>query len=218
MEIPFEHLLLTCEVIIFISIILMNLVKKNADLVTLYVIESLALVGMLAGDGVREGGGELIIVTLIVLIIKVIFAPYFFYRFLRHSRLSILTSTYLNVPFTLTLLLTVIFFANSALVEPLKNILMKEDPLPMMLVSSIIMSIVILINRKGTLSQIIGILSLENTVVAFGFFLGQTQTLLIEIGILFNIVVWIVIATVFIELVYQQLGSVEVTGLNKLKK
>lgn len=95
---------------------------------------------------------------------------------------------------------------------------MKEDPLPMMLVSSIIMSIVILINRKGTLSQIIGILSLENTVVAFGFFLGQTQTLLIEIGILFNIVVWIVIATVFIELVYQQLGSVEVTGLNKLKK
>lgn len=196
----------------------MHVVKKESYLVLLYVIQSLALVGLLAIDSIMQSSWQLGVVALVVFSIKCVFAPYFFYRFVRRRQIAVLTSTYLNVPLTLAVLVGIIFFSNSDIFAPLTAFLPQIRSLPMMIFSSIFMSIFILINRKGSLSQIIGILSVENTIVAFGFFLGLTQTFAIEIGIMFNILVWIVLATIFIELIYRQLGTTDVSELNTLQK
>ncbi len=214
----FESLFLILEVVIFFSVILMHVMKKNRDLVILYVFQSIAVSGLLGIDGITRGSWELSAVALIVFLVKVIFAPYFFYRFVNKSRLNIMTSTYLNVPFTLTILLAIIFFSQSDFIRPLTGMISREASLSTMLISSIFMSIFLLINRKGSLSQIIGILSVENTIVSLGFFLGLTQTFAVEVGILFNVLLWVVLATIFLELIYRKLGTTDVTELNKLQK
>jgi len=67
------------------------------------------------------------------------------------------------------------------------------------------------------LSQIIGILSLENTIVAFTIFAGLEQSASLQIGIIFDIFVWLIIATVFVSMIYKHFGSLDVTSMKTLK-
>ena len=79
------------------------------------------------------------------------------------------------------------------------------------------LSLFLIINRKSALSQIVGILSLENSIVAFAIFAGLEQSLSLQIGILFDISVWLIIATVFMSMMYTHFGSLDVTDMKKLK-
>ncbi|MEI6533099.1 MAG: hypothetical protein WCO06_04625 [Candidatus Roizmanbacteria bacterium] len=213
-----EQIFITLEGLLFTTIIFMNLVRKNRYQVVLYFIQSMALVGLLFSEGIERNSLELKAVAVLVCALKVVFAPYFFYRSAKNSRLNLMTTTYLNIPMTLSAIVLIIFFCNSTIFEPLQVFSIYGPKISTMLFSSIFLSIFILINRKGALSQIIGILSVENSIVALGFFMGLNQTLAIEVGILFDVLVWIVLAIFFIEIIYKHLGSVNVTDLNKLKK
>ena len=62
-----------------------------------------------------------------------------------------------------------------------------------------------------------GVLSLENSIMAFGLFSMIDQSLLLEMGIIFSISVWIIIATVFISMIYKHFGSLDVTKMKHLK-
>jgi len=68
-------------------------------------------------------------------------------------------------------------------------------------VATIMISLFLIINRKGALSQMLGILSLENGIVSFALFAGLEQNPGLQLGITFNILIWIIIATVFISMI-----------------
>lgn len=218
MPVELEQIAFILAAITFASVVGINLVKKNSHMVILYIIQSLAISLMLGTEGALKGSIDLLIIALIVFLIKVIFAPYFFFRFVRKSQMNLLTSTYLSTPFTLICLIIIIFFTNSEVFTPLANYLGFNTPLTLMLFSSIFSSIFILINRRGSISQIIGMLSLENSIVAAGFFFGTTQTLIVEIGILFDLLVWIVLSSTFVEYIYRKLKTADVTTLNKMNE
>jgi len=74
-----------------------------------------------------------------------------------------------------------------------------------------------IINRKGALSQMIGVLSLENSIVSFAFTAGLEQKPGLELGITFDIFVWIIIATVFVSMVYKKFKTLDVTEMSRLK-
>jgi hydrogenase-4 membrane subunit HyfE len=80
-----------------------------------------------------------------------------------------------------------------------------------------LISIFIMVNRKGALSQIIGVLSFENCIVAFGIFAGLEQSSVLQLGIIFDIGAWLVIATVLVAMVYRHTGSLDVTNLRHLR-
>ena len=79
-----------------------------------------------------------------------------------------------------------------------------------------LLSIFLTINRKSALSQIIGILSLENSIVAFAIFAGLEQSPSLQIGILFDISIWLTIATAFISMIYAHFGSLDITSMKNL--
>ena len=72
-------------------------------------------------------------------------------------------------------------------------------------------------NRKGAISQITGILSLENSIVAFGIVAGLEQSLALQLGIVFDVFVWLIIAIAFVSVVYRKIGSLDVTNMRKLR-
>ncbi len=83
-------------------------------------------------------------------------------------------------------------------------------------VATIMISLFLSINRKGALSQMLGILSLENGIVSFALSAGLEQNPGLQLGITFNILIWIIIATVFISMMFRQFGSLDVTTMKKL--
>jgi hydrogenase-4 component E len=209
----FAHYFLT---LIFITIVFQHIAKKNYAVAIAYGIQSFGIVMLLTNSYVHTGSATFLFIALLGLIVKVIAAPIFIIHQINKHELKYLVSTYANLPLTLIIVATLTAIANSHLFTPLVNIIPANRDLLTMSLSALLISVFLIINRKGAISQIVGVLSLENSIVAFGLFSVIDQSLILEIGIVFSISVWIVIATVFISMIYKHFGSLDVTQMKHL--
>lgn len=209
---------LALEVIMFLCVILMNLVKKNTLLLMLYLIQSVSLTVLLGSQALVEKSIALYAVVLFMFIIKVITTPLVFTKVIRQGNLNISTSTYLNVPLTSGALLGICLFAQSDIFSSFAFLADSIPQLRLLLLGGIFMSLFLIINRKGVISEVIGILSLENFIYSTSLFLGAQQLTYLELGILFDVLFWIIVARVLINFIYKHYGSFEVTELTQLRK
>ncbi|OIP57619.1 MAG: hypothetical protein COX79_04630 [Candidatus Levybacteria bacterium CG_4_10_14_0_2_um_filter_36_16] len=201
--------------VIFLCIVVMNIAKKNTILIFAYLIQSLMLVAIMGIKSYHEMSFEIGIVTIILLIIKVIIAPQLLLRIIKQHKANISATTYLNVPMTLGCLVILSIFAQSDVFSPFTAL---TPLLRVLLIGGMLMSIFFTINRKGAISQIIGILSLENCIFTFGYFLGLQQSAALEISMLFDVFFWIIISSIFVRTIIKHFGSIDVTQLRELKK
>lgn len=206
------------ELIIFFLTIPMNIVKKNATIVGLYCLQSIALVILLGTNANQEHSVWLALLAASILVVKVYGARRLFLGFIRRHRESFSTGSYLNVPLTIAVLVLLAIFAQSSVFTPLFMTAGHEVRFGLLLVASALMSIFLAVNRKGILLQIIGILSLENSIFALGHFFDPTQSSGLELGIVFDVLFWMIIASVYVSLIYRHYKSLDVTSLRELNK
>jgi hydrogenase-4 component E len=203
--------------IIFLTIVFLHIAKKNMAVVVAYGIQSSAIVAILFESFVQTGNLSLLFLVLLVFVVKVVLAPIFFVKLIKKHELAFSVSMYLNMPLTLIVLAGLTAVANSNKFAPLTNIIPANQTLLSLALSAMLLSLFLIINRKGALSQIVGILSLENSIVAFAVFAGLEQSLGLQVGIIFNISIWLVIATVFMSMIYRHFGTLDVTSMTDLK-
>lgn len=211
----FFQLQLAISVVIFLSIVTMNVAKKNASLVFAYMAQSIMLVALLSIESYSKMSWEIGLVTVILFAIKVIIAPQVLLRLIKLHKANLSASTYLNVPITLGGLIIICTFAQSYVFS---DFFVTTPLLRILLIGSMLMSFFLTINRKGAISQIIGVLSLENCIFAFGYFLKLKQSAVLEIGMLFDVFFWIIISTIFVRMLVTNFGSIDVTQLRRLRK
>lgn len=203
--------------IIFLTIVFLHSAKKNFGAVIAYGLQSSVIVIFIAGSFFETGQASFLFIGFLILLVKVIIAPIFFTRLIKQHKLTYSVSTYLNMPLTLIVIAVITAAAYSQKFAPLTGIASANQPLLKLALAAIFLSLFLIINRKGALSQIIGILSLENSIVAFAVFAGLEQSSSLQIGILFDIFIWLIIATVFISMIYKHFGSLDVTAMKHLK-
>lgn len=203
--------------IFFITTVSLHIGKKIFGAAMAYSVQSFVIVLLIAGSFVQTGSIALLFVALLVLVTKVILTPILITRAMKKSGLKFLMDTYVNIPMTLVIIAVITAVAHSSLFAPLVSIIPANKELLSLSLSTILISFFLIVNHKGAISQIIGVLSLENSIVAFVFFAGLEQSLSLQIGIMFDIVIWIIIATVFASMIYRHFGSLDVTEMEHLK-
>lgn len=206
----------TLQGIILVTVILMHIVRKNISLVALYTLQSIALLCLLLWLGTIEQAPELYISAALTLIIKVVIAPRLFLRLIAKHRLKNTASIYLNIPTTLLALVAMLAFAHSERFTTLPLLSAHRADGIFLALGALLISFFLIINRKGVLSQLIGVLSLENSIVALVSVLSVQQALGLEIGITFNILIWIITASVLVSLIYRHFGTAQTTALKLL--
>lgn len=206
------------EVLIFASVIFMHLAKKSFSVVFLYALQSLVVTVLLLSQALKEPTFNLIAVIVIIFIIKVVVAPLFFYHRIRRHQLKFSASTYLNSPLTLIIAAVLTAFTYSHLLKPLTIIAPENGDAILLAVATMLIAVFLIMNRKGILSQMLGILSLENAIVSFASLANLEQTPGLQLGIIFDIFIWVLIATVFVSLIYKQFASLDVTAMQHLKE
>lgn len=211
------QLLSIFQLTVFLCSVLMHILRKNSSLILIYLLQSLSVALMLLILGINQGSISLILVGMITALVKVIGAPIFFSRLINRQQLAISTTTYLNTPITLGFILGLTALVQSYIFAPIISLFPQFQQLMAFSLSGILISLFLVINRRGVFSQLIGILSFENGLVAFSTLAGIEQILAVEIGVLFNILLWIVISSVLITLIYSHFGSLNTTEMNKLK-
>lgn len=204
------------EIIILATVIFMHLSKKSSSVVVLYALQSLSVTVLLLVSALKEVNLALLAVTILIFAAKVIVAPYFFLKLLKKNQLKFSVSSYLNTPLTLIVLTILTGLTHANFFKPIAVIAPANGNALLMAIAIILISIFLIINRRGALSQMIGILSLENAIVSFAFFAGLEQTPGLELGVTFDIITWIVIATVFVSMIHKQFGSLDVTSMKHL--
>lgn len=215
MNLVFPHTFLT---IVYITIVFLHIAKKNFPVAIAYGIQSFAIVMLLTYSYFKTGSTTFLLIAVLGLIIKVILAPMFIIHQISKHDLKFLVTTYANTPVTLIIVAALTAIANSSLFTPLVTIIPENSELLSLALSSLLISVFLIINRKGAITQIVGVLSLENSIIGFGLFSIIDQSLILEIGIVFSISVWIIIATVFISMIYKHFGSLDVTQMKHLKE
>jgi len=202
--------------ILFIAVVFMHLSKKNSTAVALYVIQSTAVATLLVLTSLEKPSALMIVAILSTIVVKMGIAPYFFFGLIKKHQLKFSVSTYLNMPLTLLAVAALTSMTQAEFLKPLTALSPSDHSLLLISLATILISIFLIINRKGALSQMLGILSLENGIVSFALFAGLEQSPSLQLGITFNILIWIVIASVFASMIYRHFGTLDVTSMKEL--
>ncbi len=211
-----SQLLFILGSIVFISGVSLHLVKKNFLAVCLYIFQSLAIGALLLLSLFSNFSVLLLLAVICTIVVKGIIAPFFFTKLIKKNQLQFSASTYLNTPLTLLSVALIVMIVRIIFLKALTSFDEVSSDLLLLSLASIFVSVFVLINRKGALSQILGVLSLENSIVSFALFAGLEQSPALQFGITFNILVWVLISSVFVTLIYKQFGTLDVTSMKKL--
>lgn len=211
------QILFFSETIIFLSIIFLQIIKESKTIVRVYVFQSIAVSVMLFALSYTEHSFSLFLSAFLSLAVKAYLAPKFFFRLIDNQKINISASAYLSTPLTLLITMSIVLLANSAVFHPLVSLTEETQQVIAIALGGILSSLFLTINRRGALSQIIGILSLENAIVSFGSLIGIKQELGLELGVIFDISVWMIIAAVFTTMVYRHFGTLNITEIKHLK-
>ncbi|HEY3296116.1 MAG TPA: NADH-quinone oxidoreductase subunit K [bacterium] len=217
MEHILPQILLMLATVVFAPAVFLHLTHKNSSAVALYILQSAAIACLLVLATFEQFSPLLALAILSTIAVKLVIAPYFFFRLIRHHQLRFSVSTYLNAPLTLAVIAMLVALVQTDFFKPLVRLAPSgQTPLLITSIATILISMFLMINRKGALSQMLGILSLENGIVAFALFAGLEQNPALQLGITFNILIWIVIASLFAAMIFRQHGSLDVTTMKEL--
>lgn len=211
------QIILISEIVVFLGVVFMHLIKENTTLVGIFLIQSLAVSLSLFAFAFYSHAWGLVFSAVLTLLVKVIFAPLFFFRLIRSRDFRYSGSTYLSTPVSLLVIIIITLFVDSAFFVPLESLSEFFKHLIPLALASMIISIFLMINRRGVLSQVIGILSLENSIVVFASMIELEQTFGLELAIAFNIVVWVLIAGIFTKSLHKYFGSLDAASISNLK-
>lgn len=211
------QLLFALESLLFLACVFMHIVKKNTTLVITYAVQSIAVISILAAIGISEHETGLVLAAAVTFIVKVILAPIIFTRAIKNNNEKVVAGTYLNTPLTLVVMLTLFLLAQSEVFAVLSHRVAGAENFVHLALASMFISMFLAINQKGIVYQIIGVLSMENAIVALGAFFGIEHTFALELGILFDICMWMVGASVFIALVQRHFGTLDTSVIKDLR-
>lgn len=203
--------------IFFLSLVFLLTAKKNVGVAAMYAIQSFVIVLLTFGLFLETGSIALLVMVFLTFVVKVILAPLFLVRLIRKHQLTFSVNTYLNTSLTLVVVAILAVLAHSRLFLPLTDLVPANADVLFLALLSILTSLFLIINRRGAFSQVIGVLSLENSIVAFGMLAGLEQSLGLQVGMMFEILVWFIIATAFVSMIYRHFGSLDVTTMTHLQ-
>lgn len=196
---------------VFLPALAMNLVRKNTTLVVLYLLQSLAVAAALGLLAYQEGAVGLLYAALLTLVVKVVMAPAFLLHMIKKYSAHFSAASYLSLPLSLLSLAIITAFSYSFVFAAIHSL--DSSSSVSLLIASIFCMLFLMINRRGALAEIVGILALENGVVLLAAFLGVEHSFALEFAIAFDIAAWIAIAVVFLGMMYRQFGAVDTATL-----
>jgi hydrogenase-4 component E len=124
---------------------------------------------------------------------------------------------YLNIPASLlvcVLLTLLAFFVSPAVVAP--GTFLNEPPLAIS-IAMVLIGLFILSSRKHAVAQVIGLLTIENGLFSGAIAIAYGMPLIVEFGILFDILIAVIVMSLLVTLIHRELITADTADLRRLK-
>lgn len=204
------------ETFIFISVVALHLVKNNATAVHIYIAQTAILTALLIASYMGQSSMLMYIALAATIAIKIVITPYFFFILIRKHKLTFLAGSYCSIPVTLVIIAALTALTRSPIFKELVLLGNVEQNFLLIPFATILVSLFLIVNRKGIISQMLGYLSLENGIVSFALFAGLEQNPGLQLGITVSILIWLIMASILATLVFRQFGSLDTSAMKRL--
>lgn len=206
----------------FLVMVLMHATRKTSLLITLYVVQSLLVACFFVAAGIEESSSFLFIVAGVTVLTKAILVPVLYSRVMRRLGAHFASATYLDTPWTLVVLFAIAVLSYSVVHISAPGIpfagtspVLAYAPLHL---AGILATLFLAVNRKEAFSQVVALLALENWVVFVAALAGFHQTLALELAVTLETVVLVVISAVFMTMVHEKFGSLDISKMTHLSE
>lgn len=190
--------------------------RKTFNVINLYAIQSGALAILAALIGYAHKEDQLFISALFVIIIKVLIIPRTLRRTMAKVKIENDMTPYLSQSLSMvteTILIVISYNIVSSVFNPTQLVFKNTLAIS---IAVFLIGFFMMINRRRTLSQVIGFLIMENGLFFFAISLAYGMPLIVELGIFFDVLVVAMIMGIFIFKIKESFYSTDTKDLNKL--
>jgi hydrogenase-4 component E len=182
-----------------------------------YAIQSLVLALVAAVVGYFTGSNDLYIVAVLTVIVKCGAIVWILRNVTNRLHLQREVRPYLTIPASLLVcaaLTLLAFFTSPAVVAP--GTLLNEPPLAIS-IAMVLIGLFILSSRRHAVVQVIGLLTIENGLFSGAIAIAYGMPLIVEFGILFDILIAVIVMSLLVTLIQRELITADTADLRRLK-
>lgn len=190
--------------------------RKIFGVINLYALQSFTLATLAILIGYAHGETQLFISAAFVMIIKVWVIPRTLRKTMRKVKIENDIMPYLSQSLSMvieTILIIISYNIVSSVFDPAQ--LAYKNTLAVS-IAVFLIGFFMMINRRRTISQVIGFLVMENGLFFFAISLAYGMPLIVELGVFFDVLVVSLILGIFIYKIKESFYSIDTKDLNKL--
>lgn len=212
----------TFSVIDFISVgilltaVTMNGLKRFESCVKVYTLNSWLLSLLIAVVAFMIGETHLYVASIVTILSKGIAIPMFLRRIVKQVKVSHDVDPYINNALSLTMSGILVAVVYASLKEGVFVTGFSRNVLQIS-IAVILIGLFIMITRRKAITQVIGLLFMENGLFLAGFSLTFGMPTIIELGVLFDMLMGIIILGIFIIQIKHAFASTNLDKLTILK-
>ena len=201
---------------ILLTAVAMNAVKRLESCVKIYTLNSLLLSSLIAIVALMVGEPHLYIASAATLLGKGILIPMFLRRVVRQMKVTHDVEPYISNALSLAISGVLVAVVYASLREGIfvsgfsKNVLQIS-------IAVILIGLFVMITRRKALTQVIGLLFMENGLFLAGFSLTYGMPVIIELGVLFDMLMGVIILGIFAVQIKRAFASSNLDNLTILK-
>ncbi len=183
----------------------------------LYAIQTFFMALSTLSESFKFSNSELAIISLVIIIIKAFFIPIFLNFVIEKIKVKSDSGLIFPVPIGMHLGILFLGFSNLFTLEILKSLPEIHHSGNITAgISLLFTGMLFMLLRKIAVSQIIGFLTLENGIFLLGVSITHSMPLIIDLGVMLDILVAIMICGLFIFKISSSFEHIDVTQLNEL--
>lgn len=201
---------------ILLTAVAMNALKRLESCVRVYTLNSWLLSLLTAIVAFMIGEAHLYVAAVLTFMTKGILLPVFLRRIVRQIKLTHDVEPYINNALSLTISGILVGVVYASLREGIFVTGFSRNVLQIS-IAVILIGLFIMITRRKALTQVIGLLFMENGLFLAGFSLTFGMPLIVELGVLFDMLMGVIILGIFTIQIKRAFTSSDLDKLTILK-
>jgi len=191
--------------------------RHVGDYIRAFAVQSLVLALAAVTVGYVVHSIDLFVVAALTVLVKTGLIPYILKNVSNRLHLKREVGLYLNVPASLLAgvsLTLLAFFTSPTLVVP--GTFLNEPPLAVS-VSLVLIGLFIMSTRRHAIAQVLGLLTVENGLFSGAIAIAYGMPLIVEFGILFDILVAVLVMGLLVILIQREVVTADTAELRRLR-
>lgn len=201
---------------ILLTAIAMNGMKRLESCVKAYAVNSWLLSALIAIVAFMIGEFHLYIASLVTFLSKGIVIPIFLRKVVREMKVTHEIEPYISNALSLTISGILVAIVYASLKEGIFVTGLSRNVLQISL-AVILIGLFAMITRRKAITQVIGLLFMENGLFLAGFSLTYGMPMIIELGVLFDMLMGVIILGIFAVQIRRAFASSDLDKLTILK-